>query len=205
MKKIIALVGLLFAGFALGFTPIKAADELPIEGEVIVVEDETVEGEPILEDEEVFLAELNETLAVVFAWVGGFSGLGALLLFALRFIRERGVLKLIREEVEYIKEQTDGMREETTNLVESSNARAGNDEALEKAFIGLIEHTNLDAKTKKEVIAALRDDTVKISKIASEGLERVVKAEAAKKSEEDNITRVTDTLLRKLAEQEREV
>lgn len=202
MKKIIALVGLLFAGFALGLTPIKASDELPIEDPV----EEVVEDEVIVEDEEeVFLAELNETLAVVFSWIGGFSGLGALLLFALRFIRERGVLKLIREEVEYIKEQTDGMREETANLVESNNARAGNDEALEKAFIGLIEHTNLDAKTKKEVIAALRDDTVEVSKIASEGLERVVKAEAAKKSREDDITRETNTLLEKLAEQEREV
>lgn len=200
MKKIFMLLGLMIASFGLITAPIYAAEGDPIEEPIT---EEVIEEELTLEEEEaLFQAELSETIAEVFAWIGGFSGLGALLLFALRFIRERGVLKAIRDEVKTAKESGDSSAVAVNKLVEVVEAYSKREQAMEKMVIGLIQVSNLNPEAKRQIIEGLENDSITVQEVFAAGLVHVDAEIEQNAQMEAEIKQTTASLLSKLAEKD---
>lgn len=185
-------------------------EEEPITEEEEPVEEEPVEEEPVeeesgltLEEEEaLFQAELSETLAEIFAWIGGFSGLGALLLFILRFIRERGLLKAIRDEVKSSRESGDSSTLAVNRLVEVVQTYSQREQAIEKMVIGLIQVSDLNPEAKRQIIEGLQNDSITVQDVFAAGLVQVdaqIEESAQIKTE---IKQTTASLLSKLAEKD---
>lgn len=202
MKKIFIILGLVFALLAPVLTPVYAAEddpaEEPIIAEVLVAEDELI----LEEEEELFQAELSATIAEVFAWIGGFSGLGALLLFALRFIRERTVLRAIRDEVKTAKESGDSSAAAVNKLVEVVEAYGKHEQAMVKMIVGLIQVSDLHPEAKRQIIEGLQDDSITVREVFEAGLVHVdieIEQNAQMKTE---IKQTTESLLSKLAEKD---
>ena len=200
MKKIFMLLGLMIASFGLITAPIYAAEGDSAEEPIT---EEVVEDELTLEEEEaLFQAELSETIAEVFAWIGGFSGLGALLLFALRFIRERGVLKAIRDEVKTAKESGDSSAVAVNKLVEVVEAYSKREQAMEKMVIGLIQVSNLHPEAKRQIIEGLENDSITVLEVLAAGLVHVDAEIEQNAQMEAEIKQTTASLLSKLAEKD---
>ena len=228
MKKFFMLLGLMIVSFGLFITPVYAAEGDPIEEvtEEVIEEEEPIteeedEKEPITEDEkepitdeedekeptleeeeELFQAELSATIAEIFAWIGGFSGLGALLLFVLRFIRERGLLKAIRDEVKSARESGDSSTLAVNRLVEVVQTYSKREQAIEKMVIGLIQVSDLHPEAKRQIIEGLQNDSITVQDVFAAGLIQVeaqVEQNAQIKTE---IKQTTASLLSKLAEKD---
>jgi hypothetical protein len=201
MKKFFILLGLMIVSFGLITTPTYAAETDPIEEPIT---EEVVEDELTLEEEEaLFQAELSATIAEVFAWIGGFSGLGALLLFALRFIRERGVLKAIRDEVKSARESGDSSTLAVNKLVEVVQTYSKREQAMEKMVIGLIQVSDLHPEAKRQIIEGLQNDSITVQDVFAAGLIQAnaeIQQNAQIKTE---IKQTTASLLSKLAEKDK--
>ncbi len=201
MKRLFMLLGLMIVSLGLIATPVYAAEGDPVEEPIT---QEIVEDEPTLEEEEaLFQAELSETIAEVFAWIGGFSGLGALLLFALRFIRERKLLKIIRDEVTKAKESGDSSALAVNKLIEVIQTYSKREQAMEKMVIGLIQVSNLHPEAKRQIIEGLQNDSITVQDVFAAGLIQVdaeIQQNAQIKTE---IKQTTASLLSKLAEKDK--
>lgn len=200
MKKIFMILGLMTASFGLITAPVYAAESDPVEE---LITEEVVGEELTLEEEEaLFQAELSETIAEIFAWIGGFSGLGALLLFALRFIRERGVLKAIRDEVKTAKESGDSSAVAVNKLVDVVEAYSKREQAMEKMVIGLIQVSNLHPEAKRQIIEGLENDSITVKEVFAAGLVHVDAEIEQNAQMEAEIKQTTASLLSKLAEKD---
>lgn len=201
MKKFFILLGLMIVSFGLIATPTYAAEGDPVEEPIT---EEAVEDEPTLEEEEaLFQAELSATVAEVFGWIGGFSGLGALLLFALRFIRERGVLKAIRDEVKKAKESGDSSALAVNKLVEVVQTYSKREQAIEKMVIGLIQVSNLHPEAKRQIIEGLQNDSITVQDVFAAGLIQVDAEVQQNEQLKTEIKQTTASLLSKLAEKDK--
>lgn len=201
MKKLFLLLGLLFvASFAVFGVSIHASEpevEGPETEEVIVIEDEAIgdevildEDAPVLEEETgIFLNELNLTLASIFAWIGGISGLGAVFAFALRFIKDRQVMKEIRDKFDALT-ASDATGNEALELSLKRN------ESLEKAIVSLVNISNADPEIKKAALESLSTSEL-ISASLAHLTEKAIKNEKVKVA----IAEETESLLKKLAKE----
>lgn len=200
MKKFFMLLGLMIVSFGLIATPTYAAEGDPVEEPIT----EEVEDELTLEEEEaLFQAELSATIAEIFSWVGGFSGLGALLLFVLRFIRERGVLKAIRDEVKKAKESGDSSALAVNKLVEVVQTYSKREQAIEKMIIGLIQVSNLHPEAKRQIIEGLQNDSITVQDVFAAGLIQVDAEIQQNEQLKSEIKQTTASLLSKLAEKDK--
>lgn len=208
MKKFLLVFAMIFAGFALFTAPLYAAEGDPVDEPIIeeVVDDELTleeDDELTLEEEEaLFQAELNATLAAVFAWIGGFSGLAALAAFALRFIRERGLLKSIRDEIAKAKESGDNSAMAVNNLVEVVQAYSAREQAMEKMVVGLIQVSDLHPEAKRQVIEGLQNDSITVQEVFAAGLVQVDAEVQQNEQLKSEIKQTTASLLSKLAEKD---
>jgi len=201
MKKFFILLGLMIVSFGLIATPTYAAEGDPVEAPIT---EEEVEDEPTLEEEEaLFQAELSETIAEVFAWIGGFSGLGAVLLFVLRFIRERGVLKAIRDEVKTAKEAGNSSALAVNKLVEVIQTYSKREQAMEKMVIGLVQVSNLHPEAKRQIIEGLQNDSISVQDVFAAGLIQVDAEIQQNEQLKSEIKQTTASLLSKLAEKDK--
>ena len=203
MKKIFILLGLMIASFGLILTPVYAAEGDPTEEPTTEEVVEVDEDELTLEEEEaLFREELNATLAAIFAWIGGFSGLAALAAFALRYIRERSLLKSIRDEIAKARKSGDDSALAVNKLVEVVEAYSEREQAMEKAVIGLIQVSNLHPEAKRQIIEGLQNDSITVQEVLETGLVQVdaeIEQNAQMKAE---IKHTTASLLSKLAEKD---
>lgn len=203
MKKFLLVFTMIFAGFALLAAPIYAAEGEPVDEPIIEEVVEVVEDELTLEEEEeLFREELSATLAAIFAWIGGFSGLAALAAFALRYIRERNLLKSIRDEIAKAKESGDDSAVAVNKLVEVVEAYSKREQAMEKMIVGLIQVSDLHPEAKRQIIEGLQDDSITVQEVFAAGLVQVdaeIEQNAQMKAE---IKQTTASLLSKLAEKD---
>lgn len=176
--------------------------EEPVE-DPIVVEEPIIVEDPVL-DEEIseFLNELNLTLSTIFAWVGGFSGLGALLLFGLRFIKDRALLSKVRGEIAALELQSREGGATLNRLVEALLNSEQREMKLEKQIIGLVQVSNVSPQAKKEIIEGLQNDTLQAKDLIDRGLLRVANEAQEAKMNEKTIDMKTESLLQKLAKKE---
>lgn len=204
MKKFLLVFAMIFAGFTLLTAPLYAAEGDPVEEPITEEVVEVVEDELTLEEEEaLFQAELNATLAAIFAWIGGFSGLAALAAFALRFIRERNLLKSIRDEVAKAKESGDSSAMAVNNLVQVVQAYSIREQAMEKMIVGLIQVSDLHPEAKRQIIEGLQDDSITVQDVFAAGLVQVDVQVQENEQLKSEIKQTTASLLSKLAEKDK--
>jgi hypothetical protein len=188
MKKIFTALTFLFIGAGLSLMPVAYAEEN------IAPDDEIQEAEV-----NEFLDELTMTLSQIFAWVGGMAGLGAVLAFVLRFIKDRAIMASIRAQIESLSNKGQAgadQIEKFSKLIESYDKR---EQALEKAIVSLITLSATDPEIKNEIIKIIQNDTQSIEKTVELGLEAVKKEKITKTQLKNNIEKETKSLLSKLS------
>ena len=209
IKRVLAF-GVMFL-MAMGFLMVPVAyaqEEVPVEDKTeevlppVATEEEDIIMDEVIKEKDELMLELNETLGVVFAWIGGFSGVSALLLFGLRFIKDLGTMKQIREAIGELKESDGKTQAELMKLSENSATSNQREDMVEKAFINMVNMSNMEPKVKKEIMAGLKDQSISAQRVIEDGLarasEEVNKAEMNVKA----IKEEAETLLQRLAKGE---
>jgi len=193
MKKLFAMLFVAIAAFS--FSP-----------QAIFAADGDTDTEPVIEvvltpeeEQEIFLEELNLTLSMIFSYVGGFAGLSALMAFGLRFIRERNVIKHLRDEVSKL--LTDGQEgtAAVNNLIETIGAYTLKADAMEKSFIGMVQLSSLNPVLKEQIITGLQNDTLSVQDVIETGLLTVQNDIASNVLTQESIEQSTASLLEQLS------
>ena len=198
MKKLFGIIALALMTLGFMVRPIAAA-ELPIEDPIV----EEVEETPVYEEEAAqFTEDLNETLASVFAWVGGFSGLAAIAAFVMRYIRERNVMLSIKSKIDDLGNQSNTNTQTVSSLVGVVNQYSSKEAMLEKMVISLISVSNLNPESKKALIEGLQNDTIQAADLIEIGLEQVAAEVQINQEIKEEINKNTTSLLKKLTEKD---
>lgn len=197
MKKLLLTI-LLVLGMGFVFNPFVAkAAETPSVTYILTIED-APDDEIILEEEvDDFLAELNQTVAAVFAYLGGIAGLGALLAFVLRFIKDRAVFSRLRNLIEDLTKKAEDETEALSamsKLLDASNKRS---EKLEKTVVNLVNLSDADPEIKK---AALQE--LKTNELIEVGLKQIESKKQKAQAVQEQLDRETESLLNKLAKKD---
>lgn len=197
MTKTIKMIILAFAMIFTAFIGINvnAAANNTVRDEA-TIEEETPGTDEILEEEERdFMDELNITLATIFAWIGGLGGGSAVLLFILRFIKDKHVMSSIREDIASMKAKNDEVADGNANQSETVAM-------LEKAVLVLIENSNTDAATKAQVMKELEDKSINIKDVIKTSKARVTKQVESNAAKVTEITNKAETWLQRLAKED---
>lgn len=197
MTKTIKMIILAFAMIFTAFIGINvnAAANNTVRDEA-TIEEETPGTDEILEEEERdFMDELNITLATIFAWIGGLGGGSAVLLFILRFIKDKHVMSSIREDIASMKAKNDEVADGNANQSETVAM-------LEKAILVLIENSNTDAATKAQVMKELEDKSINIKDVIKTSKARVTKQVESNAAKVTEITNKAETWLQRLAKED---
>ena len=209
MKKIkllfVGLIAFLSLGFVGNTYAAETVDEEPITEEVVEEETETVvEEEPAFEMPDVTYDNMVEAWSAIIGYVGGASGLIALGMYGIRAWREKKILSATKNMIEEIKTDKDTDRvkiDQLYGVVSEYNTR---EERMEKAFITLMTMSNVDPKTRKEIISSIENPDVALKDIMTNKLEQI-KQEIKQNEETDaEIAATTKSLLSKLTEQDKE-
>lgn len=204
MKKFIVLMFLVISFGLYGFNVSAAEVETivdPKEVETEIVEDE--EGEVEAEDTEATLeemqAEIGEIIGLIFAYIGGLSGLGAVLAFIYRFLKDKGILNKVKSELNDALEKIQNAADKVDNLVVTVDGFSKNKDQYEKMVVQLLTVSNLDPKLKTQLLEALKNDTIDANQALEKALEST-KIEVENKTQLINkIETDTQSLLEKLA------
>jgi len=201
MKKLFALMGVFVAASAFNPAAVSAAegDTLPPE-ENPVVEELTDE-----ELQEQFTADLNETLALIFSYIGGSAGIAAVAAFGFRFLKDRKVMKNIQSSITEVVTSNKGSVDVINNLALTVQNYSTKEAAMEKAFITMLSMSPLDPTLKQEIITGLQNDTVTVEDVINSGLMKVKEDIASNAITTESIKASTASLLEKLAQDNQEV
>jgi hypothetical protein len=192
MKKLLALLFISMAAFTFAPTQIFAAEgDTPTE-EVLTLE----------EEEALFQAELNAILTQVFAYVGGFAGLSALLAFAFKFIRDRGIMNKLKTQIEDILSGNVDVATAMNALVETVKGYTERGAVLEKSVIHLITISNLDSALKEQVINGLNNDTISVQDVLDAGLVQIQQEVADRVNVQTQVNEAATSLLEQLSKDE---
>jgi hypothetical protein len=179
MKKLIVLLALLFT---MGFSVSR------INADVVVDETPTEEVEtpvtngPTQEEIDEFTNEVSEIIGMVFAYVGGTAGLGALLAFVLRFIKDKGIFNALKGEIAALRAENATVVQSNNNVVNTVLNMVNTEDSLVKALTGLISIANVNPATKLAILDAIKDGKVtpeEMKHIAEVAAKEVVVNEAA--------------------------
>lgn len=199
IKMIILAFAMIFTAF-IGINVNAAAnntvrDEAAIE-EGTPLEEGTPGTDEILKEEETnFMDELNITLATIFAWIGGLGGGSAVLLFILRFIKDKHIMSSIREDIAAMKAKNDEVADGNANQSETAAM-------LEKVVLVLIENSNTDAATKAQIMKELEDKSINIKDAIKTSKARVTKQVESNAAKVTEITNKAETWLQRLAKED---
>ena len=215
MKKIKILVLALLMAFGMAF----AAPTVRAEGEITTTETpiteeviETTEPEVVLpaewEDltpEEIaalLLEAQDETKALVdrvFAWIGGFAGLSAVLAFVFKWFKDRGYLNTIKSQIDATLASNVGLASKFDAVVEKLMLSEKREAALEKTVVSLITLSAIDPALKAQVLEGLAKDTISVKDVIDAGLLTAAQQSESNAVVVENINVATQSLLEKLA------
>lgn len=194
MKSIKVLGLVIVALFTMGFSSanMQAAETTEPAATEPAVE-ETVEGE---------YDELYATLTAVVSWAGGFSGLMALALYAVRSFVVRKANTKADEFMALLKESDKDKSKKLEQLYEANIKAMNRQEELEKAIINLVSMSNMDPKLRKEVISSIEDPETSVSDLLNAKIELATEEIAQSEQTQLEVKQKTESLLSKLAEEE---
>ncbi len=188
MKKLLALFVVFMAAFMFSPQPVSAEGEAPETEEVIDYDEEVAQ----------ITADINEILAQVFTYIGGFAGISALLAFALRYIKDKGVMSKLKEEIAEVLTSNNASVETINNLMSTIQGYITRQDAFEKGIIQLISMSNLEPAMKEQVISGLNNDTISVQDVFDAGILQV-QAEVAERAEtEAQVKAASASLLEQL-------
>lgn len=193
MKKVLSVLGVMFLMVGMIFAAPK------LRAESILPEDtlEEIANEPTDEptDEPIDWVALSGT---IMAYVGGVSGLGAILAFALRFIKDRVLINKILKEVSELRKGDQLQKEGYNLLIAKLEEKEQSENSIINAFINVLSLTNLSTEEKRAIIDGLQSGVKQNIELVSAKIEEEA---AQKKQKEGLIDSSTKSLLEKLAEE----
>lgn len=200
MKKFIVLMVLTISFMLCGFSSIEASaaevETIIEEEEIVEVEVELTEDEDTLEEMQ---AEISEIIGLIFAYIGGMSGLGAVLAFIYRFLKDKGVLNKVKSELNDALEKIKNAADKVDNLVVTVDGFSKNKDQYEKMVVQLLTVSNLDPKLKTQLLEGLKNDTIDANQALEKALENTKIEVENKEQLMTSIEENTQSLLEKLA------
>ena len=207
MKKLFALVFLAMAAFT--FSPMQTFAAEGDTTEPVVTEPEVDTTEPVVtepadyqEEVDALTADMNEIIAQVFTYIGGFAGISAVLAFVFKFIRDRGIMSKLKEEVAEILTGSTDVVTSMNSLIETVKSYTDRNAVLEKSVIHLITISNLDASLKEQVITGLNNDTIQVQDVLNAGLLQIQQEVAERVNVQAQVDAAATSLLEQLSKDE---
>lgn len=205
MKKLILAMFLVISFGLYGFSvsaaePIDEVDPV-IEEEVVEVEDTEDEVAPIEDEDtlEEIKMEIEEIIGLIFAYIGGFSGLGALVAFLFRYLKDKGILNKIKDELNKAIEKSNKTDENIDKMIAVVNEYSVREQRMEKVVINLLTLANIDPKLKTQLIKGLKDDSINSAEALKIALNHTKEEVEHKEQLINKIEENTQSLLEKLA------
>lgn len=215
--KILVLSVLMFLGMAFAAPTVRAEGEITTETpitETITIEEPVEVTEPEitlpaewadLTPEEIaalVLEAQDETKALVdrvFAWIGGFAGLSAVLAFVFKWLKDRGYLNALRTQIDAALASNVGLAAKFDTVVEKLMLSEKREAALEKTVVSLITLSAIDPALKAQVLKGLAEDTLSVKDVIDAGLLTAAQQSESNAVVVENINVATQSLLEKLA------
>jgi ribosomal protein S13 len=200
MKKIKVLFVFIVALLSFGFVSNTHAAE-PVTEEPVT---EVVTEEPGFAMPDVNYENLYQTWTAIISWAGGVTGMAALTLYGIKALKERKLLKNVKEITEKLDTSDKDKTVKMAQLYETVAEYNIREEKMEKMVLTLVSMSNVDPKLRKEIVESIENPSVSLGDVLGNKLESIKQEVEDNATVEAEIVKETKSLLSKIADEEEE-